>query len=180
MKKLIILIFVFICISIFLSCNNQDYEDNFKPLTTNEITPKKLWERIAIETNYRNYNYWPGHEEFQRGQSPHGVFHKIYINNILYNSLPIEGKIAPNGSIIVKENYTSEKELEAITVMAKIDSYNPDGNDWYWIKYSNDKGTVQVKGPKGKEGIIGGCINCHKGKYDNDYIIVRPLDKKQK
>ncbi len=84
-------------------------------------------------------------------------------------SAAIENKIAPPGTIIVKENMNIDKKVVKITVMAKVEGYNPEGGDWFWAAYSPE-GEVLV------EGVPGGCFNCHMGMKSNDYIIVRPLD----
>lgn len=180
MKKLIYLFIVFttLSIAIVISCREESNQKDVEPLTKDIITPERLWERITEETNYEKYKNWPNHKGLRRGQAPHGAFHEIFINDILYNSLPNKDKIAPYGSIIVKNNYSQEKEFGAVTIMAKIKDYDPEHNDWYWMKYSED-GKVLAKGKEGQEGIIEPCINCHRGKVENDYIIVKLLDEKK-
>ena len=64
---------------------------------------------------------------------------------------------------MVKENYSPEGNLGAITVMYKKSGYNPDHNDWYWIKVLAD-GTVE------KEGMVKGCQDCHGDVKSSDYI----------
>ena len=49
-------------------------------------------------------------------------------------SLIIKAGVMPNGAIVLKENYTPEENLAATTVMYKKTGYNPDHNDWYWLK----------------------------------------------
>lgn len=175
MKKLLLVLLLVACLLPLSKCNERDSEPKLKLLQENEANAKRLWERITKETTYTKYNYWPNHKGIKRGQSPHGAYHKIYINSTLYEKLPIANKIAPYGSYIVKENYSPEKDLLAITLMAKIKNYNPEHNDWFWAKYS-PKGEILAKG-KEKDGLINGCIKCHQGMSNNDYVIVYPLDK---
>ena len=53
--------------------------------------------------------------------------------------------------------------------MVKVDGYNPEANDWFWAEYKAN-GNVLFKGkPKL-------CIDCHVS-GDNDYLLLRPLDK---
>ncbi len=69
-----------------------------------------------------------------------------------------------NNSIIVKENYTPDKELVAVTVMYKVRGYNPEAGDWFWAKY----------GPRFEilaEGKVQDCLTCHSSVKDNDYIF---------
>ena len=164
MKKLIILIIV-----VILGSCSKAAETRMDPISLSVISGTSLWNRITAEADYKTYSYWPGHEGIQPGQAPHGVYHQIYINRVLAGMLPIKSRTAANGTIIVKENFTNEKILDSITVMAKVKDYNPGAGDWFWAKYSPE-GDVQA------EGTPGGCISCHEGMEDNDYIIVRMLD----
>ncbi|OHD11276.1 MAG: hypothetical protein A2086_12815 [Spirochaetes bacterium GWD1_27_9] len=166
MKKIIIFIMIFFS---FISCKKTEIT-NLPPLTSENISGKSLWNRIIVENNYKKYKMWPDHEGLQEGQSPHGRFHKIYINKQLYNSLPIPDKVAPYDSIIVEENYNIQKELRNIDVMIKIADYNPDFSDWFWATFTPDGKIVN-------EGQVENCIDCHLGMFDNDFIIVHPLDK---
>ncbi len=152
-----------------ISCTEKE-EKEVSPLSASEISGKVLWTRIAEETDYTNYEFWPGHEGLKPGQAPHGAYHKVYINAALLDALPVENRTAPEGSIIVKGNYSPDQTLAAVTVMAKVEGYNPEHGDWFWAKYS-PQGEVQA------EGKPGGCISCHEGMKNNDYVIIQPLDK---
>jgi hypothetical protein len=74
----------------------------------------------------------------------------------------------PDGAIIVKENYSADKKLGALTVMYKVKGYNPQAGDWFWVKYLPD-GKVAV------EGKVDACINCHASAKANDYVGTAPL-----
>ncbi len=169
MKKIFILMFISQLFLLF-QCNNTVTEIKYPPLTKDEISAERVWQRVTEEYDYKQFPEWPGNEGIQPGQTPHGRFHQIYINPILYNALPIEDRIAPNGSIIFKENLNIDEELVAITAMVKVEGFAPETNDWYWIKYTVDGETVA-------EGNVDGCISCHVGVKYNDYVIVQPLDK---
>lgn len=118
-----------------------------------------LWEYIH---DYTSWNNWPEHSGMQPGKAPHGKFHVVYVNDkaAAGNTLPLA-----NGAVVVKENYSPEKNLTAITVMYKIEGYNTGAGDWFWVKYAPD-GTVQ------KEGKPGGCIGCHSPAAANDFVII--------
>ena len=130
----------------------------------------RLWQRISEEADYKSYVELPGHEGVRPGQSPHGRFHVVYINKVLAEALPVADRRAPVGTIIVKENLTAERELDALTVLAKVDGYAPEHNDWFWAKFAPD-GAVQA------EGSPAGCVRCHEGMVHNDYVIIRRLDE---
>lgn len=157
-----------ILILLLISCSNSDKV--LEPLTKDEIDGEVLFRRITTDDNYKKFRYMPGNEGLNPGQSPHGVYHRIYANNTLLDTLPNSSKEAPNGSIIVKENYNLNKELEKITVMAKVSNYNPRANNWFWAIYKSDGEVIS-------EGKLTGCISCHSGMRDNDFIIVKELDR---
>jgi len=120
-----------------------------------------LWERITVLSPYKGWDQFPDHMGMQEGSAPHGPKHIVYV------SRPglVKGHPKPDGTVIVKENYTPDEKLAAITVMYKVKGYNPEAGDWFWVKYAPD-GTV------GKEGKPKGCISCHSGNDDNDFIMV--------
>ena len=166
MKKIILFLLL---ISLFLSCKKNNMLE-LEPIVMQDISAERLWQRIKGEQEYKKYSFWPGHEGEQPGQSPHGNYHMIFINPTLRNSLPLESKTAPYGSIIVKENCDANKVTKMLTVMAKVEGYSPETNDWFYAKFGLD-GEVLA------EGNIQGCVNCHKLMQKNDYIFVRQLDK---
>ncbi|MFO7911933.1 MAG: cytochrome P460 family protein [Desulfotignum sp.] len=114
-----------------------------------------FWTYISETDPYTQWDMWPGKEGVYEGQSPHGAYLKLYINDTALNALK-ENKPMPDGAIIVKENYGKDKEqLMAVTPMYRKKGYNPDAGDWFWAKY----------GPQGKvmtAGKVKGCIDCHR------------------
>lgn len=120
-----------------------------------------LWDRITGSSPYTDWGQFPDHMGMQPGRAPHGAKHMVYVNA---KGLK-KGAPKPDGTIIVKENYTADDKLAAITVMYKVKGYNPAGRDWFWVKYAPD-GTVQ------KQGKPEGCVNCHMTRLDKDMIMV--------
>lgn len=118
--------------------------------------------------DYTGWQLWPGKGEMYEGRHPHGAFLTTYVNAKAASALEKMTGRFPAGSIIVKENYTPEKKLAAITVMYRVEDYNPSAGDWFWLKYKPD-GTVQ------KEGKVAGCINCHKSVKNNDWVFTGPV-----
>lgn len=159
--------FFLILLVLFLGCSKPPVKNEY--LTKDTVSGEMLWRRITEVDPYKKYSFMPEHEGLLPGQSPHGLLHKIYANRLLIDSLPNPSKKAPYGSIIVKENYTINEEIDKITIMVKVKDYSPMSGDWYWVAYTKN-GEVLA------EGIPGGCISCHSGMKDNDYIIVKQLD----
>jgi hypothetical protein len=54
------------------------------------------------------------------GQSHHGAFLKLYVNEPARMALSNNQPIMPDNTIIVKENYDENKNLVAITPMYKV------------------------------------------------------------
>lgn len=124
--------------------------------------PKALWEYMTRTSPYTQWKFWDDHQGMLPGDEPHGSFHKVYVNDIAYASTSTPMK---NGSVVVKENYNDKKELMALTVMYKVEGYNPGAGDWFWVRYT----------PEGKakpQGKVKMCISCHSGNQDSDFIFV--------
>lgn len=125
----------------------------------------ELWEYISAKSPYKEWGNWPDHKGVQRGNMPHGVFHEVFVNNVALES---DSAPLPSGSIIVKDNFGKDKELAAVTVMYKVEGYNPGKGNWFWVKYS-PSGKVLASGkPKG-------CVNCHSVRSKNDFVMVHTL-----
>jgi hypothetical protein len=128
-----------------------------------------LWSWVK-KHDYRKWNGPDGSApEFQPGESPHGALIKTYVSKLAARNL----EELPNGSVVVKENYSPEKKLMAITVMQRSDGYDPEHGDWYYAKYMPD-GKIAKTPPEMKSMPIAGkvnmCIDCHTGAADNDFL----------
>jgi hypothetical protein len=153
-----------------VSCEQEPVEPDVAPLSSEEIDAERLWQRITEEAPYETYSFWPGEAGVQPGQAPHGPFHRILVNKVLYEAVPISDRTAPEGSIIVKENMDAGQEVTGYTVMAKVDGFSEESDDWFWARYDLD-------GSARAAGAVQSCIVCHGGVADNDYVIVHPLDE---
>ena len=81
-------------------------------------------------------------------------------------------KNLPHRSVIVKENYSPDKKLMAITVMQRSKGYDTEHSDWYYAKYMPD-GKIARTPPEMKNMPIAGkfmkCIECHAGADGDDF-----------
>jgi hypothetical protein len=139
----------------------------------------KLW------TGMDGYTGWKMTSDVYPGQSPHGKFVRLFYNIVDIDGTPYH--------VIVKDNYDGPDEttvanspqeyLKSVTVMVQRKAdYDPDNNNWYYVKYKPD-GTIE-KNPDGTAlaGLIGkgsakGCLPCHKQARGNDFIFSN--DKRQ-
>ena len=128
---------------------------------------EQLWQHMTSANPYQGWAFWPGYEGIYEGKSPHGAYLKLYGNSIAVKAAR-DGKPMPEGAIIVKENYGQDKKtLMAVTPMYRIKGYNPDGGDWYWVKYGADGDVMAAGKPKG-------CISCHSVQKDKDWLFSLP------
>ena len=129
-----------------------------------KIDAQALWKYMTIESPYQNYRTWPGKEGFYESTMPPGNILKLYVNDIALDTIVNKKGMFPDGSLLIKENYTDDSKLFLITVMYKSRGFNPAGHDWYWVKYKPD-------GEARLEGKVDACIDCHVGVAGNDYVF---------
>ena len=125
----------------------------------------ELWNFITETSPYGEWAFWPDYESYQPGKSPHGAILRVYVDGHGIMNIADEMKSTmDNGVIVVKENFMPDTTLAAITVMYKVDGFNPEVGDWFWAKYNTD-GTVAASGTPA------GCIGCHGSQASNDYLF---------
>ena len=110
-----------------------------------------LWDRIQAE-DYQNFARAPGYETTRPSAAPHGANVDIYVNEVVQNVLaagePIDAW--PLGSLIVKDGFNTDGELEIVAVMDKRES------GWFyaeWIGLDNTDADYS-----GQPAV---CVNCH-------------------
>ncbi len=133
-----------------------------------DTTGAAVWAYLESADYRANWELWPGKGELYTGQEPHGALLTTYLNPAAYEALSGMAGSMPAGAIIVKENYMPDSTLAAITIMYKVDGYDPANNDWHWTKRLAD-GTIEV------EGRGAGCIACHRTQQANDYVFTGSL-----
>ena len=138
----------------------------------------ELWNKMQVENYRENWEMWPGKNAFYKGTEPHGSLLTTYVNDSAYEAIMYKGGKMSPGAIIIKENYMPDKTLGAITVMHKIEGFNPDANNWFWVKFGQD-GKVMTMEKNGMTmklaGKVPGCINCHGVRSSNDYVYTGSL-----
>ncbi|MEK6239695.1 MAG: cytochrome P460 family protein [Planctomycetales bacterium] len=138
----------------------------FEPTLAPDPYEVKLWKWLQA-AKYRNWAPVPGKSgDFYPGESPHGAFLKMYLNRTAAGS----PKELPAGSVLIKENYTANKQLAAVTVMYKTKGYHAAAADWYWVKFNPD-GSAARKGDVKLAGKVKGCIDCHGDAEGNDWAF---------
>lgn len=131
----------------------------------------------ALWTDMRGHERWPsfaGLDGLQVGASPHGNYVSFHLNAIATS----DPQGLPYGSIVVKRNFMDMADTQpaAITVMQRLEQYDPDNGDWFYVKYDvagsvlpNADG-VPLAGAIGKGGNAG-CVPCHNNAGGGDFIF---------
>ena len=119
-----------------------------------------LWQAMS---GHEQWAPFEGHEGLQPGVSPHGKFVRVFVNPI-----GADTQEAPAyGTIIVKENYSSEDltSLESLTIMQRSEGYDPDNDDWFWARYT-------PAGELTHSGKVESCSNCHFDAGGDDFVFL--------
>ena len=117
---------------------------------------RALYERIQSE-NYESFQTAPGYDTTMPSQAPHSDHTQIFVNSVVADALASETPITewPVGSLIVKNGYDSDMELDIIAAMDKRD----DG--WFWAEWLDH--TSSESDFSGKPDT---CISCHEAGDD--------------
>lgn len=172
MKKLVtvaILIGAFIAVTV--SCKMREPMPSETMAGLPGADAQAFYTYITTEAPYKNWKLWPGTHKLYEGSHPHGAYLTTYVNGNALSSIRAN-KPMIQGSMIVKENYTPGKKLDALTIMYKIKGYNPAAGNWFWAKY-NGTGRVLM------EGKVRGCIDCHSSMKKNDYLFTEQFVEKR-
>lgn len=136
---------------------------------TPDTTAEALWAHLQRES-YQSWALWPGKERRYKGQEPHGALLTTYVNGLAHDGLTHGAAQMAPGAIVVKENYGPGDQLMAITVMQKVQGYDPQHRDWFWAKYLPD-GKVDAAGR------VAACYQCHDGAADHDGLWTLKIAK---
>jgi len=128
--------------------------------------PAEFWSSLQ-KTSYHDWGTFPRRERgFYPGNSPHGDLLKLFIDETAASS-PLEPAY---GSIIVKENFTEDEELLSITVMKRIEDFDPAHGDWWYAKYDPD-GDIAMADGAPIAGKVESCVNCHGAAEGADFVF---------
>jgi hypothetical protein len=132
-----------------------------------DTTAVSLWSYLA-EAEYATWPLWPEKGQLYTGTQPHGMLLTTYVNEAALTAVTNRTGTMPAGAMVVKENYMPDSTLAAVTVMYKVEGYNPEHGNWFFLKRAAD-GTVEV------EGRGAGCQSCHMGQQGNDFLFTSSI-----
>ena len=143
--------------------------------TLPEADGSAVMDYVLDTSPYTEWGTWPADQwnNFNTNLvsgAPHGQVVRIYVNDIALDAADSYDGSLPDGSIIVKENYVGEDpenpgELDALTIMYKVDGFNPDAGDWFWVKAKPGGDQIDA------EGAVAGCVGCHSQQGNDDYVL---------
>ncbi|WMW22111.1 cytochrome P460 family protein [Methanolobus mangrovi] len=177
MKIRTIILLMVICIVGISGCTDsategdvvsQDAEETANggvDMQVSQPDASSLFSAFTENDAYKGWSIWPGKEAMMEGNGVHGDYVSIYVSDNALSSAEIGGATMPYETMVVKEGFNADKELTGIYLMYKSEGFNPENNDWFWAAYSSE-GDVKT------EGRASGCIGCHEGKEDVDYIFM--------
>lgn len=183
MKVKALMILIVICIVGISGCTDSGTGDDMMPSDVEEDSMSEetvtdeadmqesspdassLFSAFTEDGAYKEWSIWPGKEAMMDGTGVHGDYVSIYVSDNALSSAETGGATMPYEAMVVKEGFNSDEELTGLYLMYKAEGFDPDNNDWFWAAYSPE-GDVKA------EGKVGGCISCHEGKEDVDYIFV--------
>jgi len=137
-----------------------------------EPDAEALWAHLGDESYAGDWALWPGKGELYEGAEPHGARLTTYVSPAAADAFETDAAAMPYGAIVVKENYSADGVLQAITVMYKVADYNPDAGDWFWARYLPDG---SVDGAGALAGTPASCIECHSSAAENDFLRTGPI-----
>lgn len=124
----------------------------------------------TLEQEIAGYQGWqtPGWVEgFQESVHPLPAYVKYYVNDKGMSDIDNP----PNGSIFVKEQFDEDKQFIGLTVMKKVDGYDPGNGDWYWAIADTDAQVTHAG--RLNSAWTSNCIDCHKkGDGGGDLLFV--------
>lgn len=133
-------------------------------LGPHNMQAEKFIEYITVASPYTQWATWPGKGKLFASKDPtsHGPLITTYVNGAALLSIA-EMKGMADGSIIVVENYTADRQLAGLTTMYKVAGYNKEAGDWYWVEATPGGNVISF-------GKVRACIDCHSAQASNDYV----------
>lgn len=142
-------LFLLLIISLFFGCENNEIKSE------DEKMAEDIWQEIQGYSSWDQAEDWTDVKTSLDGT--HGNFVQIWLNQEAFPSFEdTTSTNLPYGSISVKEGYSTSdvSSINTITVMKKIEGFDPDHGDWFWASFDTD-------GDVNKAGSVSSCYNCH-------------------
>lgn len=116
-------------------------------------------EAQTLEQEIANYQQWQTPDwvtGYTESVHPLPTYVKYYVNPAGMSDIDNP----PSGSIFVKEQFDKDKKIMGLTIMKKLDGYDPENKDWYWA-IADVQARITNAG-KLNSSWTSSCISCHK------------------
>jgi hypothetical protein len=134
------------------------------PTGQDKVKAEALEQEIADYATWETPDWVEGYTE---SVHPLPAYVKYYVNEKGMSDIDNP----PDGSIFVKEQFDEDKNIIGLTVMKKIDGYDPENKDWYWAIADTDARITNAG--KLNSTWTSSCITCHKkGDGGDDLLFV--------
>ncbi len=165
MKKIFLIINIGLSFAFFLSCGKE---------TEPEInTDKEVFDLIkSVSTKHYFYNS-DALLQTSDGSGHAQPFLRVWYNDAAAGVLGSDGRILenisfPDGSLVVKELFKNETELEVYAILYKSSlSPDADAKSWVWAYLDKDGNVLEPAANKGNA-----CISCHLQSGNIDYMLM--------
>ena len=135
-----------------------------KPVGQDRVEADSLQEEIV---DYRQWKTPDWVEGYTESVHPLPAYVKYYVNDKGMSDIDNP----PDGSIFVKEQFDEDKKFIGLTVMKKIDGYDPENKDWYWAIADTDARITNAG--RLNSTWTSSCIDCHKrGDGGDDLLFI--------
>ncbi|MDO9510894.1 MAG: cytochrome P460 family protein [Bacteroidales bacterium] len=136
-------------------------------------TDKQLYDMALVTNGFTWYKNSESYLPKSQGSGHNQAFLRTRYNDLAATQLDSNGKVNPdavfpNGSLIVKELYNSDKTLDQYAILYKQSNHiDADANGWVW-GYVSASGKVAE--PAEKKGQA--CTSCHLQTGHIDYLLM--------
>ncbi|MGB0766386.1 MAG: cytochrome P460 family protein [Phycisphaeraceae bacterium] len=124
----------------------------------------------ALEQEIEDYRTWDTPDwvaGYTESVHPLPAYVKYYVNAKGMSDIDNP----PDGSVFVKEQFDEDKKFIGLTVMKKIDGYDPENGDWYWAIADTDAELTNAG--RLNSSWTSNCIDCHKrGDGGGDLLFI--------
>jgi hypothetical protein len=164
-----VLVLLLILAPVFCVCAQGEDPTTSCDVKKAGLDPVKFHVYLTRDTPYTSWPRWPGTSAMRTGNPPHGALLATYVNFAALRSIE-EGKGMAFGSLVVTEDLGSDGKLLTVSAMLKIKGYHPEEGDWHWFQYDAGGAVLAC-------GRTASCINCHRSRRENDYLMTAPVKR---
>jgi hypothetical protein len=128
---------------------------------------RDIYDMAIAGDAYKSWSQFPGASpDLIKSGTHNGDFVRSYMNPVAVEAIENFTGEFPDGTILVKEQYADAegKTLNGHTVMFKLDGYDADHGDWYWVAFNGKGETTQHNGQASY------CYDCHMAVSSLDWV----------